>query len=224
MEITKELLVQLYVTELMSCSQIAKIIPCDSESVRLALHRFSIPVRKSGGNSFARGERYGITKEILEQEYTHNGKTQQEIANMLGCGTTVIYNAMKTYGIEPRPRPLHLKGRKQTLEHRTKNAQAHIGVTAGDKNPKWKGGVSTDHTAIRRRSEHLNWRSWILRIKGDFCEQCGKDLNARCSCCDHKPDKHVHHIKDFANHPELRSDPNNGLVLCESCHRKMHTK
>jgi hypothetical protein len=131
---------------------------------------------------------------------------------------------MKKFAIPVRPRETHLKGKPKSLESRIKMSNAHKGVNAGEKNYKWKGGVTTSHESIRKTREQTSWRRTILLIKGDRCERCGKDLNEKCPCCGHRPDKHVHHVKEFADHPELRSDPSNGLVLCETCHKLEHKK
>lgn len=167
---------------------------------------------------------FNITEELLRQEYIHNGKTYKEIAQELGCGETIIYSHMKKFGIPSRPRKTHLKGRPFSLDHRVNLSKAKMGKKTGDKNPNWKGGVSVDHNIIRRRAEHSTWRKLVLRLNDGTCGQCGSNLLKTCPCCGHKPDRHVHHIKDFANHPHLRFSLDNAIVLCETCHRQSHKK
>jgi hypothetical protein len=57
------------------------------------------------------------------------------------------------------------------------------------------------------------WRSAVLRRDGHACRQCGA-TNAL----------HAHHIKPWASYPELRHSVENGVTLCDSCHRLTHKK
>lgn len=45
-----------------------------------------------------------------------------------------------------------------------------------------------------------------------------------CRLCGSTEDLEVHHIKEYVNYPDLRTDVKNGITLCHSCHRKQHTK
>ncbi len=66
----------------------------------------------------------------------------------------------------------------------------------------------------KRTSTRLNkWSLAVRRRDGFMCRKCGsrEKLNA-------------HHIKPFADFPELRFDINNGITLCEDCHKKEHIK
>ena len=86
--------------------------------------------------------------------------------------------------------------------------------SVGEKNSKWKGGVSTINDKIRKSKEYKEWRLSVYRKYFYTCQICGKK------------DKSIvaHHIKNFADYPELRFLVNNGIVLCRSCHLKVHSK
>ena len=67
----------------------------------------------------------------------------------------------------------------------------------------WKGGYENTINRLRRTKKYYEWRRSIF-IRDEFiCQECGK--------------KHIyieaHHIKKFADYPELRFDINNGLTL-----------
>lgn len=63
----------------------------------------------------------------------------------------------------------------------------------------------------RRSSKYKKWREDVYKAYGRKCAICGSTHNL----C-------VHHIKPFSTNPDLRYAINNGIVLCESCHRKVH--
>ena len=64
----------------------------------------------------------------------------------------------------------------------------------------------------RNNQEYRNWRADVLERDEYTCQYCGKKggvLNA-------------HHKKEYAKYPELRYEVENGVTLCEECHRKVH--
>lgn len=44
----------------------------------------------------------------------------------------------------------------------------------------------------------------------------------RCRRCGSTEDLEAHHIQDYANHPALRFDLDNGITLCRKCHDMEH--
>ena len=85
---------------------------------------------------------------------------------------------------------------------------------AGKKHPSWKGGTSPERIRIMQNKEYREWRLGVYRKDNYVCQICnetGKKL-------------HAHHIKSYAEYPNLRTDINNGMTLCAECHHNIHSK
>lgn len=65
----------------------------------------------------------------------------------------------------------------------------------------------------RRSSKYKVWKKSVLKRDNYTCKKCGN-----------KNDLVVHHIKSFASDKELRFNINNGVTLCQSCHKEEHQK
>lgn len=66
--------------------------------------------------------------------------------------------------------------------------------------------------AIRNSNEYAEWRKNVFERDQYTCKACGRkggEINA-------------HHIKHFAEYPELRLELSNGVTICKKCHRKVH--
>ena len=60
--------------------------------------------------------------------------------------------------------------------------------------------------------DYKNWRTFIFIKDKRICQKCSqKGYKLR-----------AHHIFSWATHPKLRFDKNNGITLCEDCHKKFH--
>lgn len=82
----------------------------------------------------------------------------------------------------------------------------------GENHWNWKGGITNEIHRIRESSLYKQWRKDVF-IRDEYtCQHCGKiggKLNA-------------HHIKPFSIYPDLRFDIDNGITLCEKCHKELH--
>lgn len=87
-----------------------------------------------------------------------------------------------------------------------------INISRGSGNPRWKGGVKPIHQRIRSTNKYIDWRKSVYARDKFTCQDCGQ-VGGQL---------HAHHIKEFATHPSLRLDINNGKTLCIKCHSKYH--
>lgn len=85
-----------------------------------------------------------------------------------------------------------------------------------EKNPNWKGGVTSINETIRKSIPYKEWRNSVFKRDNFTCVWCGeKDKVSGKLQADH--------IKPFAFFPELRLDIDNGRTLCKECHSKTDT-
>jgi hypothetical protein len=66
----------------------------------------------------------------------------------------------------------------------------------------------------RNVCEYKEWRSAVYRRDRFTCRKCGKP----------GPRLHAHHILAWHDHTESRYDIDNGVTLCERCHRDLHRR
>lgn len=103
-----------------------------------------------------------------------------------------------------------------------KTCSKHKGMS-GDKNPNWKGGISSIKKVIRECFKYRQWHSDILTRDDYTCQFCFKRGG----------DIEVDHIKTFADilkennistlEEALKCEElwniNNGRILCKPCHQ-----
>lgn len=63
----------------------------------------------------------------------------------------------------------------------------------------------------RNAREYRIWRDRVLERDNYTCQKCGAVYIEGTRI-------HAHHIKQFTLYPELATDINNGITLCEKCH------
>ena len=88
----------------------------------------------------------------------------------------------------------------------------HFEVKCGENHWNWQGGKSSERERFMQTTEYKNWRTEVFKRDNYTCQCCGQEgykLNA-------------HHIKSYSENPELRTDVDNGITLCQNCHKKFH--
>lgn len=85
-------------------------------------------------------------------------------------------------------------------------------LTAGENNYNWKGGYDNEKIKFRKTYEFKQWVKQVYKRDNYTCQCCGARgirLNA-------------HHLDGYNWSVHKRTDVNNGVTLCESCHNDFH--
>jgi 5-methylcytosine-specific restriction endonuclease McrA len=104
-----------------------------------------------------------------------------------------------------------LKGFKFNAESKAKLRASHLGK-GGPTHPNWKHGKRRDRSSPW-------WRIAVFERDNYECQIC-HDRGRK----NHAVILNAHHVYAFAKYPELRHDITNGLTLCVSCHKMVHSK
>lgn len=83
----------------------------------------------------------------------------------------------------------------------------------GDRHPRWiKDRSKLKHPRLWNTPECMQWRKSVFERDNYTCQDCGDNTGGNLN---------AHHKKSWKDYPNLRFDINNGLTLCEVCHRKI---
>ncbi len=92
------------------------------------------------------------------------------------------------------------------------NAQLAHERMAGENNHQYNHDLTDE-----QRNSFRNTTKWKTEVKN-------RD-NHICQCCgDYDGDIVVHHLNNYSDYPEQRTDLDNGVTLCVDCHNKFHNK
>lgn len=83
-------------------------------------------------------------------------------------------------------------------------------ILTGADHPMYKGGFDWGRHDWDKTEEAKTWREAVIR-RDRACQLCGAEESLV-----------VHHIEDTRTAPEKRADVDNGVLLCRTCHGKVH--
>lgn len=92
----------------------------------------------------------------------------------------------------------------------------------GKNHPNWiedRTQIKNTNNTIRWSKEMCDWRKTIYKRDNYTCQMCGNR-----SSKDNAIILNAHHIERFADNEDLRFDINNGITLCEDCHKLTYGK
>lgn len=113
-------------------------------------------------------------------------------------------------GLQPR------LGKHHTIETRMKISKNNRAKSPrGAANPNYKDGKAEERRGLRFTMAYKRWRFDVFARDSFTCQDCGDARGGNLN---------AHHIKPFADYPDLRFELSNGITLCQKCHDKIHDK
>ena len=122
------------------------------------------------------------------------------------------------YDVSGKNNPMYGKNAYDYMDEETKQNKKtkQSKRMSGENHPLWNSEKTYDERIVKREyEEYYNWRRKVYE----------KD-NYTCKCCGDKKggNLNAHHIYGYMEYKELRTDINNGITLCEKCHKDYHKK
>ena len=136
----------------------------------------------------------------LIEHYVHRRMTSDEIGVLCSVNASVVLRWMRRLGVQPRS-----------------VAEARFGRRIGAANPAWRGGVTPERQRIYKSSAWKALLSACFKRDGYRCVRCEAPKTRRAGL-------HAHHVRSWADHPELRLDLDNVVTLCDACHVWVHSR
>ncbi|MGM0582977.1 MAG: HNH endonuclease [Bacteroidota bacterium] len=103
------------------------------------------------------------------------------------------------------------KNAAYAYKHRKKNGMK--GVTGPD-HPNWNPNLTPEErTKKRRKLQRIKWRERVYERDNYTCQVCGDDTGGNLN---------AHHLYNYMDYPSKRADIDNGITLCEDCHKEFH--
>lgn len=103
----------------------------------------------------------------------------------------------------------------KSKEYRQKVSERTTKNFTGIKNPNYKIDLTDEEREIQRNTiENVHWRNDIYKRDNYTCQCCGDNSGGNLE---------AHHLYNWSENKKLRYDINNGITLCETCHKKFHS-
>jgi len=236
----KSELEELYVEQRMTGPEIATLAGVkSSQTIYNWLDKYNIPRRQG------RKAQRPVTpsKETLQRLYVEQELSIDQIWRMLGSSESSISKLLGQYNIPKRRRWEQMVGwnkgqplpeqQRQYLseiakqrtgpdsprygaqlsnETKQKISESLKGRFRGPDNPQWNGGTSNERHKWYSRYEYKDWRDAVFERDGYTCQMCNKPSSG---------DIEAHHIYPWRDYPSKRFDSDNGITLCQGCHRSI---
>ena len=181
--------------------------------------RFKKGERRSPATEFKPGQHWRPPQlfrdaDWLRAEYVERGRSTGDIAEQFGVTDAAIFFWLRKHDI-----PRRTVAEARALKHwGASGADNPMWNKRGELNPRWLGGVTPERQAFYTSQEWKDACSFVWKRDEATCRRCGLYR-------DDQPDMpfHIHHVVSFAVE-ELRADPANLVLLCETCHQFVHSR
>lgn len=127
-----------------------------------------------------------------------------------------LYNRVKCNceycGKEIEKTPSNIKNNKHTFCSQECKNKWRSKFERGENHPDYNPNLTPEERG-RSYAEYSDWRKEVFERDNYTCQCCGDNKGHNLN---------AHHIYGYAEHEDLRTDVDNGVTLCEDCHKRYH--
>jgi len=210
-------IIHLYCTGRESLHDIGKRFGISPHTVKNHLSHANISIR--GRVESIRLKSVPLDIDKIKKLYCEDKISPPKIADMFGVDSNTIRKRLNNIGIKTRqfkgihcsPDTEFKKGNHYSPKTEWKQNDPRI---TGENHHQWKGGISSLYEGIRHGQEYRLWAESVYKRDKFTCLRC--DIHCQ------RKNIIAHHVKPFADYPDLRFNVDNGITLCRACHIKEH--
>ena len=157
-------------------------------------------------------------RDWLARHYHDLGLDQKSIGELAGVSTHTVRSWVRKHGLQKPAgswsvgRTPWNKGRQYEAGwHHTEDTRALLSsAKRGERNPRWRGGVTREAVAIRKQATSL--RQAAFERDNHVCRLCGR-RGGRLT---------IHHVIPIWSRRDLAGELDNLATLCRGCHHSLN--
>ena len=200
---TKQDLESMYIDEGMTQYQISREFNVARRTVGIWLSKYNISTNRIP------------PKEVLEKMYSEDGMTQEQIASEFDVSYVTVGRWLRYYNI---PTIVPMPPKDELLNYIAEGLNQHqIAEKCNVSDAtifNWCEyyGIPGMVNGFRCTTpEHHEWKFAVFDRDHRTCQKCGATNTMM----------QAHHIVPYADHPEIGYELDNGITLCEYCHKSI---
>lgn len=191
----KDYLYDLYITQTKTVREISQIIygkKTNSSVILNYLHYFDIPIRHGS--------------EAIKTQYINGKDTERKMFSSqnakINLNSREVKNIMQTNEYKDKCRQSKLG-----------NKNGMFGVT-GENHPQWNPDRTHEQRVLERKTlKDKQWRQVVFKKDNYTCQCCGDSIGGNLN---------AHHLDSYNWCKDKRYDIDNGITLCNDCHKLFH--
>jgi len=161
-----------------------------------------------------REEKLIWSKEWLYEQYVTKQRSMKNISEEINVTEAAVRHWIKKHNIPTRS----IKEIRKKKYWGISGSDNPMWNKKGNLNPNWKGGITKERQLFYQSQEWKQVCQYVWKRDKAKCQNCGAFKDD-----DPSHPFHIHHIISFMNE-DMRADPNNLILLCETCHHWVHSK
>lgn len=202
----KQLLINMHHERQLSVKEMSKILGVARTTITSMMEKEGIPYR-----SCSEAQRLiwkNRSDEERKRQVKNAHKRNRELAQQGELSFQRVWRE--------KPEEMREQVRKNAIKMVKNRRYNWMKGRTGSKHPNWNPKRTKEYRIkFRKTEEHYAWVRAVYERDNFTCQICGYNKGAILN---------AHHIYSYADFEKFRNDLDNGVTLCEDCHKEFHSE